>query len=535
MKNSQNEYKKVGTVKIFKRFALFLLSLTLSANLGFAETTSTDSKLDPTLKLLSQKAISISTAKTMNMIKEVPGQEQMVKTIVRFKDNINGIDSLGGRIGFVIGDIATIDIPLSSLEALSQMENIIYVEASRKVKPSLDISVPETGANLLRGGTPPFWTGITGKDVIIGIVDTGIDLTHPDFKDATGRTRILYLLDQTTGQECTGDMIDSGTCSQSDTDGHGTHVVGIAAGNGTASNYRYVGMAPEADLIVVKTTFDTQNILNGISYIEQKAASLGKPCVINLSLGGQIDPHDGTSNYSRGLDNDSGSGRIIVGAAGNDGDAGVHASGFVSQGNQTPEAFNIQTGTSGADIDIWYSGGDSVAIAVIPPGCNYTDWVSPGEQTTLTNTCGTIAIGSATNNPNNEDKEISVHLENPSAGTWWLSLYGDSITNGRFDAWSNGNATFQEPDSSITLDDIGCTTGVISVVSYVTRPLTGDASSGDISPFSSHGAEEGCAVCAAIYKNPILLLPDNGLCLPFQEIPVVRTKLIWILWGHLIL
>jgi len=96
----RTEIKQEGITRAFEKLILLLLSLTLPATLGSAETISTDSKLDPMLKMLSQKAISISTAKTMNMVKEVPDQEQMVKTIVRFKDNLNGIDSLGGKIGF---------------------------------------------------------------------------------------------------------------------------------------------------------------------------------------------------------------------------------------------------------------------------------------------------------------------------------------------------------------------------------------------------------------------------------------------------
>ncbi len=520
-------------MRILRNLALLLLSFALSVAPGLAETRSADSRLDPMLKMLSEKTISIKTAKTMNMIKQVQGAEQMVKTIVRFKDNLNGIESLGGKIGSVVGDIATVDIPLNSLKALSQMDNIIYIEASKKVKPSLDISVPETGANLLRGGVPPSWTGIAGKDVIIGVIDTGIDLTHPDFRDAAGKTRILYLLDQTTGQECTNDMIDGGTCNETDTEGHGTHVSGIAAGNGSAPNFRYVGMAPEANLIFVKTTFDSQDILNGISYIEQKAASLGKPCVINLSLGGHIDPHDGTSNYSRGLDNDSGPGRIIAGAAGNEADDGIHASGNVSQGNQTQKAFDIQPGTSAVTIDTWYSGSDSMSIAVIPPGCNYTDRVAPGEQKTFTNACGNITVVSSLNNPNNGDKEISIELENPAPGQWWLSLFGSSVTNGRFDSWTatdNENAAFESPDSSITLDDTGCTTRVISAASYVTRPLfPSDPTAGNISSFSSHGPRRLCSLCSYVQKPDIAapgqwimsafskdtLSPDSALLDPF--------------------
>ena len=146
-------------MKILKALAFVWLPLVLTTNLVLADVKSSYSKLDPTLRALSQNAISVNTAKALNMLKEVPNQEAMVKTLIRFKENLNGVDALGGKIGSIIGDIGTVDIPLSSLEALSQLDNIVYVEASKKVKPKLDISVPETRATLLRGGTPPAWTG----------------------------------------------------------------------------------------------------------------------------------------------------------------------------------------------------------------------------------------------------------------------------------------------------------------------------------------------------------------------------------------
>jgi subtilisin family serine protease len=498
-------------LKIQRALALVWLSLVLTTNLVFADTRPNYSKLDPTLRALSQNAISVNKVRALNMLREVPNGEGTVKTLIRFKENLNGVDALGGKIGSVIGDIATVDIPLSSLEALSQLDNIVYVEASKKVKPKLDISVPETRASLLRGGVPPEWTGITGKDVIIGIVDSGIDLTHPDFKDETGKTRILYLLDQTTGQECTNTMIDNGSCDQIDADGHGTHVAGIAAGNGSASHYRYVGLAPEVNLVIVKCKEDSStfqdNVLDAISYVEQKATSLSRPSVINLSLGQHVDPHDGTSNFSRGLDNATGPGRIIVGAAGNEAYDGIHASGNVTQGSQTLVDFYVPSMESMVRIDIWYSGSDSANVEVVTPTCGSTAWVGPNDDLNFPIACGNISISSAQNNPNNGDNEILIDIENPSAGRWNFSLQGVSVTNGRFDAWIDDTVTFAyfaNPDSSITLTDVGSTTKVISVGSYVTRRLYGDDPAvGEISAFSSHGPRRSCRTCDNVLKPEI--------------------------------
>ena len=505
-------------MKTQRVLAFVLLSLILTTHLVLAETKSNFSKLDPTLRALSQKTISTNKTKALNLLRGVPDREGMVKTLVRFKGNLNGVDALGGRISSVLGDVGTVDIPVSSLEALSQLDNIVYVEASKKVKPKLDISVPETRATLLRGGIPPEWTGITGKDVIVGIVDSGIDLTHPDFKDETGKTRILYLWDQTTGQECTNAMVDDGTCDQIDVVGHGTHVAGIAAGNGSAlsPDYKYVGMAPEANLVIVKFTGDSstfQNyVLDGISYIQQKAASLSKPSVINLSLGQHVDPHDGTSNFSRGLDNATGPGRIIVGAAGNEADAHIHTTGRVTEGSETLVYLYVPYGESTVRIDIWYPGRDSMNIKVVPSFCDSTGWVAPSDDLNFTTACGNISISSVQNNPNNGDNEILITIENsfeqPIGPGWWtLSLKGSSIMNGRFDAWIDDTVTsayFDNPNSSITLIDVGSTTEVISVGSYVTRRLSEeDPAVGRISAFSSHGPRRSCSTCDSVLKPEI--------------------------------
>ena len=497
---------------------LILLVVTLfSTTSVFAETETEFSKLDPMLKMLSEKSISVDTARAIRLLKEAPGQEPMVKTIVRFKENLNGVDALGGEIGSIMGDIVTLDIPLNSLENLSRLENIVYVEASKKAGTKVDISVPETRADQLRGGGPPPWTGVTGKNVIVGIVDTGIDLAHSDFHDSTGKTRILHLLDQTTRRECTNTVIDNGTCSEIDTVGHGTHVAGIISGNGSVSNYRYTGMAPEADFVIVKTTLFTTDILNGISYIQQKATSFGKPSVINLSLGGHIDPHDGTSNFSRGLDNASGPGRIIVGAAGNEARRNIHASGFVSPGSETINAFNIPSGETAVLMDIWYPGNDLMNINIITPDCGETGSVEPGNSIALQTACGKITIGSALKNPFNGDKEILILLENPSSGIWNFSLYGSTIQNGRFDAWIDETATFLAPDSSITLSDTAVTTQVIGVGSYVTRPvLTGDPLAGDRSAFSSHGPRRLCSICNTVQK-PDISAPGQWLMSAFSK------------------
>src|SRR5262245_45194005 len=180
------------------------------------------------------------------------------------------------------------------------------------LEPLLNITAHETGADFCWGDTtspydPPYSGPATGAGVVIGIVDTGIDYSNLDFKNSSGQTRIKAIWDQTGfggppggfsyGSECTESQINSGTCAERDTAGHGTHIAGIAAGNGRATGngfpaYRYVGMAPEADLIVVKgttleytTSFFDWKVMHGVEYIFQKAQQMGKDAVVLLAMG----------------------------------------------------------------------------------------------------------------------------------------------------------------------------------------------------------------------------------------------------------
>lgn len=186
------------------------------------------------------------------------------------------------------------------------------------------------------GGLPQ---GFTGKDVIIGYVDQGLDYTHPDFKNADGTTRVLYYWDHTLpfnatrtppqygyGQLWTAADINAGTCLSSEEypTAHGTSVTGAGSSNGMATG-REKGMAPESQIIVVETNFNLQNwtlsIADACDFIFAKADELGLPAVVNLSLGSYLGSHDGNDPAAAEIESllDAKPGRIVVAAAGNSG------------------------------------------------------------------------------------------------------------------------------------------------------------------------------------------------------------------------
>lgn len=300
---------------------------------------------------------------------------------------------------------------LSSLLLSSDLDAIIEPPI---VELALDMSAPSAGADGLRTHpTGAVVQGVAGKDVIVGIVDSGIDVTHPDFhKTGSDSSRIVAYWDQSTGAGSPptpfyfyGSEWTPGTSESlfyykartysKDTSGHGTHVAGIAAGNGNydvmgcAAN-RYMGVAPRADIIAVKLNslayqpyhYPSSVIIEAIDYVIKRAKTLNKPAAINLSLGTQYGPHDGLSFFDQYLDTiivNAGPGYIVVAAAGNDGNNDIHGT---AEGNSTTKneiLFEVPEhtpagggGQDSIEIYAWFDLTDSISVTVRTPGSAYS-------------------------------------------------------------------------------------------------------------------------------------------------------------------
>lgn len=250
----------------------------------------------------------------------------------------------GGFIRYSYGDIASVMIPLDKISELSGMNWLRRVESNmKKYQPMNDTMRSINYINAIHAGASPLNSPLKGKDVVVGIIDTGVDFDHADLQDTLGQTRILHLWDQNQplgsntpqpynyGQEWNNTQIDFGAANIH-TDipysGHGTHVTGIAAGNALANGSNR-GVAPEADIIEVAFNFNDVSHFNysdAVNYIFTKAAAAGKPCVINASLGDYYGSHDGTDLESQMISNmlDQQPGRVLVGAAGNAGTIQFH-------------------------------------------------------------------------------------------------------------------------------------------------------------------------------------------------------------------
>jgi len=248
--------------------------------------------------------------------------------------------SLGGKVNTKIGNIWSVQLPVENLKKLGLLSGLIYIEAGGKAIPCLDQARTETRVNLVNSGFQlplPY----KGQGVIVGVVDIGLDFTHPMFKDSTGnslRISRAWIQNDTTGTAPylfsygseyigTTPLLNKGTDDANSW--HGTHVTGIAAGSGFGSNGLYSGVAPEAEIVQVGLDFNSGNLshmVDAFSYICHYADSVNKPAIVNMSLAvlGEGSIFDGSTLFERSLDSLITDRHILVVAAGNFGSTNLH-------------------------------------------------------------------------------------------------------------------------------------------------------------------------------------------------------------------
>jgi subtilisin family serine protease len=315
----------------------------------------------------------------------------------------------------------------SGLAAFAADHPELYLGLEPPRRPLLDVSRGWIHLDQFRAAST---NGGDGAGVIVGVVDTGIDIHHADFLDKNGKTRIAWLLnaeaprglhpevehafgcDDPKQSQCAvyaasdiDALIAQGGTAIHDAEGHGTHVTSIAAGNGGISIHTkpsFAGVAPGATLVIASPSTDggffDADVLRAASFVFDRAAALGTPAplpvVCNLSLGGDFGPHDGTSALEKGLSalvGDDKPGRAIVIAAGNSGalsdvgdgpTSGIHTEARVTPGGITRVPLRASVSTKGqAFVWITFHPGDAVDVALEgPDGSRWVGFVSPGNE-----------------------------------------------------------------------------------------------------------------------------------------------------------
>lgn len=308
----------------------------------------------------------------------VPDTSQEVSAYVIIDDDsaIPALEALGVTICHDHGKFITTSIPVDMLRHVGEIPGVSYVMLGNQVNLLNDYARDHAGIDRIHNNTDQVLPRpYTGKGVVVGIIDTGVEFAHTAFRNADGTglrikkvwnqlsihgnppEKFNYGVEYTTEAEILGAVYD--TSAQY----HGTHTMGIAAGGDKESPY--YGMATDADIVFVSFRDADTSISDAIKYIFDYADEVDKPCVINMSLGSHIGPHNGTSMLDQLIDEASGPGRIIVGAAGNEGMTRLHASKTLADGDTQLKSMLTQAEGSRHKlhyIDIWGSTPDDLKV-----------------------------------------------------------------------------------------------------------------------------------------------------------------------------
>lgn len=476
-----------------------------------------------------EKSLDLDTGydkeeRTWEVIVKFGGTEESLKRLLaqNFPKEYDRI-----KITNLRNEYAILLLPEHIVELVAALTEIEYME-----KPKLLFFAVNNGRRVscinplqtgqMQGGTAGR-NDLSGTGVIVAVIDSGIDYAHPDFRNADGTTRILDLWDQTIpagsvadplseenaeqsfletpagyflGTEFPQEVINRAleqttereryaVCPSRDISGHGTHVTGIAAGNGIASQGRYRGVAYESPLLIVKLgtpgerSFPrTTELMQAVDYCIRKAQEYGMPVVLNLSFGNNYGSHSGNSLLESYLDDMADYWRTsIITGSGNEGASAVHAAGTLRE-NVTEE---VEVAVSGYEISlnlqIWKNYADEIAVSLIHPDGSKAGPIQQilgPQRFRLGNTDVLLYYGEPS--PYSPYQEIYFELlptdDFIDSGIWTIQLLPQKIAVGNYDMWLPAGGVLNEgtgfvlPSVETTLTIPSTAARVITVGAY---------------------------------------------------------------------
>lgn len=443
--------------------------------------------------------------------------------IVKYNGDIGRLKSDVILVEELIAGYAIVTIPENLIDTFTQLDEVEFVEKPKRLYFSV-LAGKQASCIFPVTASPPY---LTGKGVLVAVIDSGIDFESPEFRDRLGNSRIQFLWDQTlipeqvnrqlpeenrefagqaappegfvTGVEFSKYRIDAALKSRypkkivpsSDLSGHGTSVAAIAAAGGRLQEGRYQGVAPESSLLIVKMgtpapdSFPrTTELMRALTYAVKKAVELGMPLAVNLSFGNTYGSHDGTSLVERFMDNAAEIGRCVVCVgSGNEGAAGGHVSGSFGMEDGRGEMRRIELSVGNyqttLSIQLWKEYVDVFRIELISPGGRQTEidiFQTGARNIIMEETEVLIYVGEPS--PYSVKQEIYFDFlpvsQYINRGIWTINIYPVKTITGNYDLYLpsnvvlNADTRFFAPTPEKTLTIPSTASRVITVGAYDT-------------------------------------------------------------------
>ena len=494
-----------------------------------------DQKIDNLLNL-AMDATSEERAKSENLNVGYDSSEKLWDVIVKYSGPESGLGGEGIQVVPLLGGYAVVTLPESEIDAYSDREQIEFIEKPKRLyfetfqaREASCIVPVQAGSN-----------GLTGKGILVGVVDSGVDFFHPDFRNEDGSSRILRLWDQsingnppegyTRGTEYTKEEIDEALVlgetegrrlvPSRDVSGHGTAVLGIAAGNGTVSEGVNRGVAYESDLLVVKmgnageNSFPrTTELMEGIDYLIRQAVRMGRPIAINISFGNNYGSHQGDSLLETYISNVANVGRsVICVGSGNNGNDRIHTAGRLQQGQSEIVEMSVGAYETTLNLQLWKAYADEIEIFLETPSGENLPVLSERIGTQRYRAGETeLLVYYGKPGPFQVTQEIYVDFLPTGTyltpGVWKIHLRGRRIREGNYNLWLPGGNVlnpvtgFYRPVAAETLTIPSTASKVITVGAY-------DSRLNAFADFSGRGGEN------LPYPKPDLVAPGVDILAP---------------------
>lgn len=437
--------------------------------------------------------------------------EKTWELIVKYSGDLKSVLGEDIQVVELLNEYAILTVPESRISSLADFPEVEFIEKPKHLYFSVSQGKSASCMTSVQSQFSPLGEPLTGKGVLVACVDSGIDYSHPDFRKEDGSTRILRLWDQSVpgnppqgyqiGTEYTKEQIDAALLAPTkaeqerivpsrDLSGHGTGVMGIAAGNGRASDGVYKGVAYESDLIVVKLGLSredgfprTTELMQGIDYVIRQAVAFRKPVALNLSFGNNYGSHSGESLIENYIDSVSNLGRNVISVGmGNEGNAALHTSGQLTVGESYEIALNVDAYEVSLNVQLWKQYVDEMEIVLIHPNGQmvgpFREILGP-QRFSLGSTEILLYYGEPA--PFSLSQEIYIEFipknQYVDSGTWKIRLIPRKIVDGRYDLWLPGGGVlnlgtkFLYPTPETTLTIPSTARNVISVGAYDSRYL----------------------------------------------------------------